>query len=402
MLTVVKRSEAEGALGGGVLKRALDSTILEGGEELRFRHQLLQEYFTARALRERLGMLKAGELWRAERWWERTGWEESAVLLAGLHGEDCGPVVRWLAEAQPEVAARCVLESGAEVKRREELLAELQGCWRVRLLGEGMPEGRAAVGRALGRLGLDDRVGVGLRKDGLPDIDWVEIPGGELEFIYQEGERRREETFYMARYPVTNRQYQAFLDDAEGYAADRWWLGMTEPDRAPVQGAWEEGNSPRESVSWWEAMAYCKWLSERLGYAVTLPTEWQWERAARGRDGRQYPWGNEYVAGSANVNETWGGQGPHHLGRTSAVGIYPSGASPEGVMDLTGNVWEWCRNEYRKPERVQLSGREPRVMRGGCWFNSPDNARAADRGYNHPGLRNSKFGFRPVCSSPIR
>jgi hypothetical protein len=400
VLTVVERREAEGALGGGVLKKALDSTILEGGEELRFRHQLLQEYFTARAMRERLGLLSAGELWPVGQWWERTGWEESAVLLAGLYGEDCRPVVRWLGEAQPEVAARCVLESGAEVKGRGELLAELQGRWRGRLLGERVPEGRAAVGRALGRLGLDDRRGVGLRADGWPDIDWVRIPGGE--FVYQQGERRREETFYMARYPVTNWQYQVFLEDPEGYGADRWWAGMTNPERRPEKGAWEEGNSPRETVSWWEAMAYCGWLSERLGYAVTLPTEWQWERAARGRDGREYPWGNGYVAGSANLYETWVDSGPHNLGRTSAVGIYPAGASVEGVMDLSGNVWQWCRNEYGEPKRVQLSGTEPRVLRGGGWYSGPDLARAASRSYFHPGARVNDSGFRPVCSSPIR
>ncbi|MEZ5402178.1 MAG: SUMF1/EgtB/PvdO family nonheme iron enzyme [Bryobacteraceae bacterium] len=404
VLTVAARQEALEALGDDedLLKKALDGTLLEGDEEVRFRHQLLQEYFTALAMREIMADEKAAKFWPAQKWWERSGWEEAAVLLAGLYSDDCSAVVRWLAAAQPELAVQCGLDSGASVP-----LAVLEECmarWRPSLTDirrEPAPEARAAIGRALGRAGLDDRKGVGV-KDGLPDIDWVRIPGGE--FIYQKGERRKEETFRMARYPVTNAQYEAFLNAADGYGDDRWWKGLSDPDRTPAVPGWSEPNHPRERVSWWEAMAFCGWLSHRLGYEVRLPSEWEWERAARGANGREYPWGNGYKTGCANINETWAHAkaGRHNLGRTSAVGIYPQGASHEGVLDLAGNVWEWCLNEFEKPRRTQRSGREPRVLRGGSWYGSRGYARAGYRFRDDPHYRDFDIGFRVVCSSPIR
>jgi formylglycine-generating enzyme required for sulfatase activity len=239
---------------------------------------------------------------------------------------------------------------------------------------------------------------VGLTADGVPHIDWVEIPGGE--FLYQEGERRRIGRFWIARYPVTNAQYQVFLDAEDGYRQDRWWEGLSDPDRQPQPPQRSESNHPRETVSWHEAMAFSAWLGHRLGRDIRLPTEWQWERAARGTDGRVYPWGNEYMTGYANISEA--GEGARNLGRTSAVGIYPEGASPEGVLDLSGNVWEWCLNEYEKPKRTGRGGTESRVLRGGSWILIHGNARAGSRDLNHPGSRNDLIGFRVVCSSPIR
>jgi formylglycine-generating enzyme required for sulfatase activity len=249
------------------------------------------------------------------------------------------------------------------------------------------PEARAAIGRALGRLGIDDRPGVGLLADGLPDINWVDIPGGE--FHYQDGERRPCEGFLIARYPVTHAQFQAFLNADDGYAHDRWWRALDQLDRNPGPAYWPIANHPRETVSWFEAMAFCAWLTERLGLADTgrairLPTEWEWERAARGTDGRAYPWGSDYEAGRANIDETWLDAGPHHLDRTSPVGIYPRGASPEGVLDLCGNVWEWCLNEYGNPEQTGPGGSVSRVLRGGSWHDDRGYARADDRGSGHP------------------
>ena len=380
VLTVVPRTNAVAALGGEKwLKHALDGTLLEGGEELRFRHQLLQEYFTAKALEARLSATGAAELWPPDRWWKRSGWEETAVLLAGFHGDDCGAIIRWLKDAQPEVAAQCIVESGAKIEGEEKLRRELQSAWLPRLASDPQPEGRAAVGRALGRLKLDNRKGVGLRAGGVPDIDWVKV-----------------DQFFMARYPVTNAQFEAFVKD-DGYGDDRWWKGLTNPDRQAKAPSWSEDNHPRETVSWYEAMAFCKWLESRTGdKQVRLPTEEEWERAARGTEGRAYPWGEEYIDGYANI-----GEDPHRLGRTSAVGIYPDGRSREnGILDLSGNVWEWCLNEYEKPDRVQPGGETSRVLRGGSWFSIRDYARAGYRDLSHPGVRYSYFGFRVVCSSP--
>ncbi len=407
VLTLVTRTEARSALGGeSLLKKALDATLLEGSDGLRFRHQLLQEYFTARAMQARLrdGTLHATDLWPAAAWWKRSGWEESAALLAGLHPQDCAPIIRWLRDAQPELAAQCLLDSGAEVAERPALLDELRAAWLPRLtdvVTDPAPEARAAVGRALGQLGLDNRRGVGLTAAGLPDIDWVPIDGGE--FLYQDGERRRVDPFQIARFPVTNAQFRAFLADPEGYANDRWWRALTDPQRNPAAPAWDLPNHPRETVSWHEAMAFCAWLGERLGFPVSLPTEWQWERAARGTSGREYPWNDGYRVGMANINETWVHDGPHSLGRTSAVGIYPQGASvEERVLDLSGNVWEWCLNEYAKPQRIQLGGVVSRVVRGGSWFDVRSLARAGYRFPYHPRSRDHDFGFRLVCAAPIR
>jgi len=278
----------------------------------------------------------------------------------------------------------------------------LHDAWLPRLTDlarDPQPEVRAALGRALGRLSLDDRQGVGLRPDGLPDIDWTEIPGGE--FIFQQGERCHLDPFRIACYPVTHAQFQAFLDAADGYGEDYWWVGLDRPDRIPEQPRWDLPNHPREKVSWHEAMAFCAWLGFRLERDVRLPTEWEWERAARGTEGRVYPWGEAYRPGFANISKTRDEAGPHNLGQTSAVGIYPQSGSPEGVLDLSGNVLEWCLNEYARPHRIQHEGSESRVLRGGFWSLLQDRARAESRDRSTPGSRGSGIGFRVVCSSPI-
>jgi formylglycine-generating enzyme required for sulfatase activity len=148
-------------------------------------------------------------------------------------------------------------------------------------------------------------------------------------------------------------------------------------------------------------MAFCSWLSDRLGYTIRLPTEWEWERTARGSDGREYPWGEGYRPGFANVDETENKDGPTYLEETTAVGLYPQGASPYGVEDMAGNVWEWCLNEFDNPERIQAERDESRVLRGGSCISLPDFARASFRLRNDPDYRYYGIGFRVVCSSPI-
>ena len=232
----------------------------------------------------------------------------------------------------------------------------------------------------------------------LPDIDWVEIPGGD--FIYQEGERRSLPTFYMARYPVTNVQYQTFID-AGGYRNERWWTDLVRPE--PQESNWPQGNRPRSNVDWYEAVAFSRWLSAQLGYEVRLPTEDEWERAARGRDGHEYPWGVGYRRGYANIDEKSTNAGEWCLERTTAVGVYGHAASAEGVLDLSGNVWEWCLNKYAHPDQVaaDTSG-DSRVVRGGSWYVDPVYARGSRRGGYSPDNRSSFVGgFRLVSSAPI-
>ena len=287
------------------------------------------------------------------------------------------------------------------------------------------PPERAHLWRTLGRLGWDDRQGVGVMSnrlgledrvgfDKIPDIDWVGIPEGSFQY----GDKKTKislPAFKIARYPVTNRQFQCFIDDG-GYEDGRWWHGLAETPlpsgdgrvRAE-RGRWNGPNQPRESVSWYETVAYARWLTVKLQahgliseeMAVSLPTEQEWEKAARGSDGREYPWGDGYQPGKANINETNGKAGPYYCRQTTAVGIYPAGVSPYGLRDMAGNVWEWCLNEYEQPERKGTEGDAWRVARGGSWYDNRVNAHAASRRYNHPVNRHYFIGFRVVCVAPI-
>jgi formylglycine-generating enzyme required for sulfatase activity len=292
-----------------------------------------------------------------------------------------------------------------------------------------MPEERNAAGERLGaEPGDDRRRGVGLQSDGLPDIDWVEVPEMDAqsrrEFIYQQNERRVEPTFWMARYPITYLQFEAFVKAPDGIAEDRWWKGLDAAQnvRGKIeQQSFRPWNHPRDNVTWYAAVAFCRWLTHQLrgrrdllpeavrgraDWRISLPTEWQWEKAARGHDGRRYPWGaGEYKSGFANIDETDTSSGrtavgKHYLKKTSAVGMYPHGASPYGICDLSGNVWEWCLNEYQQPKNIQESGAEYRVLRGGSWNDTYVDAAAVARAGNYPHYW-LYGGLRVVCAVPV-
>jgi len=258
---------------------------------------------------------------------------------------------------------------------------------------------RATIGDRLALLpGGDPRPGVGLRADGLPDIVWHEVPGGEVELdAAASGLLRRwrgrprfaVEPFHIARHPVTVAQWRVFLAAADGYEA---LVGKRYDVPAAVQRG--RANQPAVSLSWWEAIAYCQWLSAALGHEVRLPTEWEWQQAATGGDPRrEYPWG-DWHDGRANTIES-------ELGRMIAVGVYPPGASAQGALDLGGNAWQWCFNEFEKPGAVTTSGDARRVVGGGSWGYDRDFARCADRLDGDPGNRSNDLGLRLVCVSPI-
>jgi formylglycine-generating enzyme required for sulfatase activity len=397
------------------LYHARSASLLSGSETVRFTHQLLQEYFAAHHLQKLMESKAATELFPLDAWWQPQGWEETLILLAGLYSDDCSPVLRWLQEAQPELAARCIVESGASCPDKR--LEELRAAWLPRL-SDPKHHARAAIGRALGRLQLDgqpldNRKGVSLISVGeelLPDIDWVEIPSGS--FTYQDDETREEALFYMARYPITYAQFQTFLDDANGFRNPRWWdrLAADEEHRhAAGDQDFKFSNHPRENVSWYEAVAFCRWLTDKAqhhpellpealnGFSkclISLPTERQWEKGARGVDAREYPYAGDFDASTGNTSET-------DLGQTSAVGVFPQGASPYGLLDMSGNVWEWCLNEYNDPEKNNLENDYFRVLRGGSWLDYHVNARASYRDHNnYPDYRNLDLGFRVVVRPP--
>ncbi len=263
------------------------------------------------------------------------------------------------------------------------------------------PVERAAAGRALGILG-DSRKGVGIdAQTGLPDIEWVDIPD-DGEWVYQAAKHPPLPAYRISRYPITYAQFQAFVD-ASDFDDDGWWKGIPPEQeayernyrtRAISEQAFQYANHPREVVSWYQAVAFCAWLSDKVGYEVRLPTEAEWEKAARGTDERVYPYGNTFDAHKGNTYETG-------IGQTSAVGLFPHGASPYGVLDMSGNVWEWCLNKYDAPEQIEVddSG-DDRVARGGSWYFDLDFARAAFRYYYHPVFRYDYLGFRVVCRPP--
>ena len=202
------------------------------------------------------------------------------------------------------------------------------------------------------------------------------------------------EEFQMAVYPVTLAQWRVFLAAEDGYDSSIRKQYNAEPARQRGRD-----NQPATDLAWVEALAYCEWLTKRLrlskllgdGYEVRLPTEWEWQQAATGGDAQnQYPWRRDWLENRANTVES-------DQGWMLAVGLYPTGASAQGIEDLAGNAWEWCLNKFEEPSDIGLEGNDRRVLRGGSWRSHPVNTRAACRDYNHPADRSHYIGFRLVC-----
>ena len=173
--------------------------------------------------------------------------------------------------------------------------------------------------------------------------------------------------FRIARYPVTNEDYSQFVK-ATGYRRPDYWLrdGTYPPELA---------RHPVVFVSWEDAYAYVEWVDGRL------PTEAEWEKAARGTDGRTYPWGNDFVPDYCNTSES-------KTDGTRSVDAHPGGASPYGVMDMAGNVWEWTSTLYE-------AGEEWHVLKGGSWdYKGIKDTRCAYRVYFSPRFRNGAVGLR--------
>ena len=245
---------------------------------------------------------------------------------------------------------------------------------------------------------LDNRPGIGLREDGVPDIDWVPIPAGDV-VLQGDAGKQTVGPFAIARYPVTHCQFQAFVDAPDGYRAETWWHDLERQE--PVAARWTERNAPRETVSWYEAVAFCRWLGERLNLTLRLPDEWEGEQAATAGDSANvFPWGSDWNPKGepfrANTFES-------RLGAATAAGMYPGGASPAEVLDMAGTVLEWCLNKHDSPEVTESGVRDfdRRVLRGGSWYDNQDDARSAFRFRYYPYYRFNNVGFRVLCSSPI-
>lgn len=256
--------------------------------------------------------------------------------------------------------------------------------------------------------------GKGLRPDGLPDIAWVDVPAGPFN-IYHDGARRTLilPAFKISKYETTQAQWQAFTNASDGYGNADWWnepTRLAEREEQPGQPTWSGADLPAESVSWYDAVAFTRWLTASLRKVgeldarteIRLPTDLEWKKAARGTDEREYPWGDGYKAGYANIDEKSLNAGPARLGQTAAVGSYPQDASPCGALDMAGNVGEWtllC--QYGNVNTVFWSSDVPRVLLGGTWDSDPDGARVSLSGATVPNLRSRYVGFRVVLAAPV-
>jgi formylglycine-generating enzyme required for sulfatase activity len=213
------------------------------------------------------------------------------------------------------------------------------------------------------------------------------IPDGEQVFPV--------ERFMIAKYPVTVRQFRTFMLAGDGYQDARWWdysdqaRRWREAHNQPQKAEWGgPPDHPRVNVTWFEAVAFCRWLSEQVDYQVRLPTEQEWQRAAQGDDGRAYPWGEQ-------APTDWLANFDDNVRKTTPVGSYPKGASPYGVLDAAGNVWEWCSTDYQTGNYDIGLDAEERVLRGGSWESAnPNFMRVASRGKNKPSNTNNRDGFR--------
>ena len=223
----------------------------------------------------------------------------------------------------------------------------------------------------------------------------IYIPPGEFIMGSPEGEGDSDEHpqhrvyldgYFIGKYEVTVAQFRKFCEET-GY-------------KMPEQPSWNKDNHPVVNVTWEDAVAYCKWAGLRL------PTEAEWEKAARGTDGRKYPWGNHepYYNGRYYANYDPGNYSEDGYKYTAPVGSYPHGASPYGCMDMAGNVWEWCYDWYDEDYYKNSPYRNPkgpssgtkRVCRGGSWCSSARYVRCAYRDRDSPSNWWDIQGFRPA------
>jgi len=332
----------------------------------------------------------------------------------------------------------------------------------------GDPRPGAGLRSLPARVGAEPGIGV-------PDIVWCGIPAGSFlmgsvdDGPETDDDEKPQHTldlpgFYLSRYLITNAQFQPFVT-GDGYTNPAYWTPEgwawrqgAEADLTPLTEMGEDGlrkyrewlanrpaekraqpyywehaqlslpNRPVVGLTWYEGAAYCRWLTEQLQGAgsrlrvwkdnqvlaidlqkqtcrVRLPSEAEWEKAARGADGRRYPWGEEWREDCANTEEA-------ELGQTSAVGLFPDGASPYGCLDMVGNVWVWTRSrwgrdvmrpDFRYPY-VRDDGREAAsspavpVIRGGSWDLYEWYAQCAYRNWYVPDFFDLNLGFRVVLS----
>lgn len=239
-------------------------------------------------------------------------------------------------------------------------------------------------------------------------LEWINIPAGrvtlETAWTGQEWEDSKGydreplgsldvAPFAITKYPVTNAQFQAFVDD-NGYQDGQWWQDLAQWIKTPKEPEWSEPTHPRDTVSWYEAVAFSRWLAYKTGLPVTLPTEIQWQWAAVGDTGWDYHYGSAFDKNLCNTYESG-------INKSTPVNFYDDrmqGKTRFGVMDMCGNISEWCLNLYDNPLSCETTSAKLRPRRGGNWLSIRVNARASFRDRGFPDSSHWCLGFRVVSS----
>jgi formylglycine-generating enzyme required for sulfatase activity len=373
-----------------------------------FSHLSFQEYLTALAVAAQDDYV-AYTLARAPDPW----WREVILLEAGYlstqSDERTTRLIQAIAELRDEpepyhnlvLAAECLRDVGSsrvhgslvtEVQQR--LLQMLEARPPIWLRWMDRPGvARAWLKRRSVAMEALVRIGAGYWTHPHGEPEWIQVPAGEFRLGEgTQGHRINLEAFCVSRAPVTNAQYHLFVQ-ATGYPAPEGW-----EDERPPKG---RESHPVVNVSWHHAMAYCQWLSHVTRKPITLPSEAEWEKAARGaKKYRRYPWGDVFDWTQCNSSRL-------ELEDTTPVGIFPGGASPYGVLDMAGNVWEWTRSVYRHYPYGPTDGREDlraegaRVLRGGSFRSSDVEVCCTYRYSSNPGSRHRTYGFRIIVTSSV-
>ncbi len=419
-----------------------------GDDIYTFSHSIFQEYLTARELAESDNFIDRALAVLSDPWWE------DVILLAVGHlssesRKKASDLIRAIATRKkniqlsafskishiPEAANSaisdfangglsydnlilaliCLREIGA-YRSYSDLDKEINGL--VKRAMESPPPITVKISKTWGvQTWIDQRAGFiqalvragkGYWSPEYGEPDWVYIPSGEFWMGSEMGDTYEKpahrvylDEFWISPVPITNIQYEIFIRTT-GHPAPRDW----------VEGLSPKGKEshPVVNIAWQDANAYCKWLSDVTQRNVQIPSEAEWEKAARGdKDKREFPWGGKWEDYKTNTLSLG-------IGNTVPVGIFLEGSSPYGLLDMSGNVWEWTRsvfgkivNKSRSPhdyfmypyvadERESTSWDAPwmRTIRGGSFQTSPDDVRCSHRSGYLPDQGFASIGFRPI------
>jgi formylglycine-generating enzyme required for sulfatase activity/calcineurin-like phosphoesterase family protein len=376
--------------------------------EIGFFHLTYQEFLAAKYL------INMDEDYK--KFLDNKSWEETILLYIGLmslerkrkanslladifHSQHNDEKIRrshWLLGAR----ALRDIQSSRRDNRVVELARERLNSIITSNVGSGE---RFAAGEILGDLG-DSRIKV----DNMVQVKAGEFISGPKDGTPESVVRKIHlDSFVIGMYPVTNEEFKRFVE-ADGYRQKEYWnregWKWRQAENILTPGYWYDSkwngpNFPVVGVSWYEVDAYARWLSQKTGKPYRLPTEAEWEKAARGIDGRRYPWGSQFDRNLCNTDES-------AIGRTSPVGIFPAGKSPYGCFDMAGNVWEWCSDlQDVQNSKIHVgsqadehSNGNKRVIRGGSWINNEESCCCACRDYSSPSSRVPFIGFRLAIS----